>query len=252
MRSLSEQLADIQLQLAAGKATSGRGVKVTSAKGEQVTFASCAKSSCAKSRKIAPAQRVKATSKPSRKIASAKRGKATSKQSKQTAPAKGGKPAPDSSIPPVAVAKPSSKLCPYCGIKLKGHRYDNHVAKAHRTEILLASYNASSLNIRLATADDYTQCSICGGKLQLKELQAHIDKHIDTRRQKTKRASAALTAEARKAIEDSDLGGDQNIADYLKNNPVKVRAGTVGLPQDKYRYGFYGNKSMEYDVWRKP
>lgn len=41
----------------------------------------------------------------------------------------------------------------------------------------------------------------------------------------------------RKARRESKLG----------NNGL----GKFGVPQDKYRWGFFGNKSMEYDIWRK-
>ena len=46
------------------------------------------------------------------------------------------------------------------------------------------------------------------------------------------------------------LINDQAIADYLRRNPVTEDMGKFGVPQDKYRYKFYGHASMEVDQWR--
>lgn len=40
------------------------------------------------------------------------------------------------------------------------------------------------------------------------------------------------------------------IKKYLDKNPHEDM-GKFGVPQDKYRHGFYGSNSMEYDVWGK-
>jgi len=47
----------------------------------------------------------------------------------------------------------------------------------------------------------------------------------------------------------SDIIGNKEIKKYIKRCPDKLRK--FGKPQDKYRYGFYGSNSMEYDTWGK-
>lgn len=65
-----------------------------------------------------------------------------------------------------------------------------------------------------------------------------------------KRITPEDARELRRANQDS-LVSDQAIADYLKRFPVHEEIGKFGVPQDKYRWGFYGSRSMEYDVWRR-
>lgn len=53
--------------------------------------------------------------------------------------------------------------------------------------------------------------------------------------------------------EDKDVQLNQNkeIRGYLKKNPVYQGIGKFGVPQDKYRYNFFGKKTMNFDIWRK-
>lgn len=65
---------------------------------------------------------------------------------------------------------------------------------------------------------------------------------------------SALTPEQarlqRQALKESDLVSDQKIRDYLQRNPNREdRIGKFGVPRDKYRWGFYGHQTMEYDAW---
>jgi hypothetical protein len=54
----------------------------------------------------------------------------------------------------------------------------------------------------------------------------------------------------RQALKDNALVHDQQIRDYLRRNPIKEeKIGKRGVPQDKYRWGFYGHQTMEYDSW---
>lgn len=50
---------------------------------------------------------------------------------------------------------------------------------------------------------------------------------------------------------DSSLIQNPEIRAYIKRVPDQEGLGKFGVPQDNYRYGFYGANSMEYDVWRK-
>lgn len=51
------------------------------------------------------------------------------------------------------------------------------------------------------------------------------------------------------ALRDQQLYKDVQINNYLKRTPVVEEHRKFGLPQDKYRWGFFGSKSMRYDVW---
>lgn len=60
-----------------------------------------------------------------------------------------------------------------------------------------------------------------------------------------------VVAELKKAMTEIEDKKDKEISDYLKKHPIKDGIGKFGVPQDKYRWGFYGSSSMEYDIWRK-
>ena len=55
----------------------------------------------------------------------------------------------------------------------------------------------------------------------------------------------------RKAQSESSFIQNKQILDYLSKNPADNGMGKFGVPQDKYRYGFYGSGTKEYDIWRK-
>lgn len=44
---------------------------------------------------------------------------------------------------------------------------------------------------------------------------------------------------------------DKTIHNYLEANPINNRVGKFGVPQDKFRYGFFGCSTLQYDIWRK-
>jgi hypothetical protein len=61
-----------------------------------------------------------------------------------------------------------------------------------------------------------------------------------------------INASNRWRFEVSDVEGlcrDPAIADYLQRNPVRAGMGKFGVPQDSFRWGFYGHRTMEYDSW---
>lgn len=53
------------------------------------------------------------------------------------------------------------------------------------------------------------------------------------------------------AIRSINIINNKEIEEYIENNPVIEKLGKFGVPQDKYRYNFYGSSSMEPDIWRK-
>lgn len=62
---------------------------------------------------------------------------------------------------------------------------------------------------------------------------------------------AAQLLKAKNDVRILENGNDKDIANYLKKNPPASQIGKFGVPQDKYRWGFYGHRTMEYDLWRK-
>ena len=70
--------------------------------------------------------------------------------------------------------------------------------------------------------------------------------------QQTKPIEYQLTPEEakklREAMRDNKLVGNEAIRKYLREHPYEEKK-PFGEPQDKYRWGFYGSRSMEYDVW---
>ena len=72
--------------------------------------------------------------------------------------------------------------------------------------------------------------------------------------QDKRRFACKKQIEERKKLGKSRLGSlvqNKQIAEFLRKNPVNNEMGKFGVPQDKYRYGFYGSSTMEYDIWRK-
>lgn len=58
-------------------------------------------------------------------------------------------------------------------------------------------------------------------------------------------------SEVLQAFKEQEESSDIEIKKYIQLNPVNDGVGPLGKPQDKYRWGFYGSKSMDYDGWSK-
>ena len=140
--------------------------------------------------------------------------------------------------------------CPECGVKVLPKNLQKHIRKAHKKN-----------NKRNAKSDVRSKsqiCDICG-----QEIAGNINHHkkqVHPARQpklgapaKPKRKQKKLSpkqASARlKEIRDQKFFHDQAILDYLSRVPEIPKYGKFGVPQDKYRWGFYGHRSMEYDIW---
>lgn len=109
-------------------------------------------------------------------------------------------------------------------------------------------------------AAQWTTCAICGADVQRRHLKRHLRRVHHARPSPVAstpsiRSSRHLTpseaGELRRAYQESRLISDQAIADYLRRLPNQDEMGRFGVPQDKYRWGFYGSRSMEYDAWRR-
>lgn len=126
----------------------------------------------------------------------------------------------------------------------------------------------------------YTPCPACGAqKHQLKacpkcgftKARAPLKKNVEvgvserkptdlTRRQPdmSKRQRERLArnrasiVEGVRVTDTTSILTDEQIRKYLEQHPETEEIGKFGVPQDKYRWGFYGHKTMEYDQWGKP
>ena len=119
----------------------------------------------------------------------------------------------------------------------------------------------------------YTPCPACGAqKHQLKacpkcgftEARARLKKKVEagaserkptdlTRRQRERLArNRASIVEGVRVTDTTSILTDEQIRKYLEQHPVTEEIGKFGVPQDKYRWGFYGHATMEYDQWGKP
>lgn len=104
-------------------------------------------------------------------------------------------------------------------------------------------------------------CHYCQVVVKKNRLGRHMAAHLDERhtikapeksaKTQQRKLTAAEAKELKTALRDNSINTDKEIADYLKNNPVKDSSGKLGTPQDKYRWGTYGRYSIEYDAWRK-
>lgn len=75
--------------------------------------------------------------------------------------------------------------------------------------------------------------------------------HLDSK-ESIHKITPEIAAELRKILQDRAFFTNKEIEDYLVKNPNKYDAiGKFGVPQDKYRWGFYGSRTMEYDSWRR-
>jgi len=100
-------------------------------------------------------------------------------------------------------------------------------------------------------------CAMCKGELFHRSfyeagessdiwMNKSKDKHDSGRSPTPQEATEKL-----EAIRNIDMIRNKDIKKYLENNPHKEELGKFGVPQDKFRFNFYGSKTMEYDIWRK-
>lgn len=110
-------------------------------------------------------------------------------------------------------------------------------------------------NTRVASV----KCSHCAAMLNPKNLKRHLKKihsvvtHV--RQASTSRKEQLKTDGAGRLKilrERAQKASQSAIASYLARNPVPDAMGKFGVPQDKYRWGFYGSSSMAYDAWGRP
>jgi len=170
----------------------------------------------------------------------------------------------------VIVAGKEYKVCPECGCRLRPSRFNRHLLQQHGYAPKQHSDTIKQTAL-VGNDSEFTICPDCNKAVKKKNLKKHIRrihekkkfnaKNNQPNKGKPKKSRAIPlpahrmtpedAAELRKAMEETHLVQNREIEEYLKKNPSKDGMGKFGVPQDKYRWGFYGSKSMEYDIWGK-
>ena len=154
------------------------------------------------------------------------------------------------------------KNCPVCNCRLRVSRFDKHMESQHseKAEFSRAIKEAQRKKAeqkKVKQQDMLVKCGYCTSLVKEKNLAYHRKKqHGTTARPPRKSANKSqITPETArqllKIMEETRLVQDKEISNYINQHPVEDKAGKYGVPQDKYRFGFYGSRSMAYDLWRK-
>ena len=102
--------------------------------------------------------------------------------------------------------------------------------------------------------EKYTICPVCHQLIYDRNWKKHERRSSACKEMIAERVACKKQIEERKKLGESRLGSlvnNKQIYEYLRKNPVNNEMGKFGVPQDKYRYGFYGSSTMEYDILRK-
>lgn len=147
--------------------------------------------------------------------------------------------------------KVKRKRCQFCGNRIKLTKLDEHVAKAHPEN---TTENIASRGYAI-----YPICKLCGVEV-IGSMSNHQKKHIlavtnqphkPSRPQYQKpKLTYSEAAKILAALKEPIINNESILA-YVSRVPEVDALGKFGLPQDKYRYGFYGHASMSYDIWSR-
>lgn len=134
-------------------------------------------------------------------------------------------------------------------------------SKSKKVSIKVAIANAKAIEQANLRNEKYIICPSCLQFVYEKNLERHGSKSLickemlaHERQIENQRRASKAKIEERKKLGESRLGSlvhNKQIYEYLRKNPVNNEMGEFGVPQDKYRYGFYGSSTMEYDILRK-
>lgn len=107
----------------------------------------------------------------------------------------------------------------------------------------------------------YIICPICQQFIYEENRNRHEQRSANCKQmitqlnaQNERKVACKKQIDERKTLGESRLGTlvqNTDINEFLIKNPCDNGMGKFGVPQEKYRHGFYGNKTMEYDIWRK-
>lgn len=159
-------------------------------------------------------------------------------------------------------------ICPECGSKVRSKKFNKHLQMQHGFYSEAGTGEQSGLSEKTINLNEFIQCDKCNLSIKKKNLERHVRRVHGNRKPKRglaknnnqpsscipprrKKLSPKDAAAYKRALGDAHFDSNKEITDYLERNPVESGMGKFGVPQDKYRWGFYGAHSMEYDVWRK-
>ncbi|OAI09676.1 hypothetical protein A1359_18510 [Methylomonas lenta] len=143
-------------------------------------------------------------------------------------------------------------VCPECKATIRADRYEKHITNQHSPEANLkreAEKKLAEEEKQRITLEGKMMvvCEICGISISKRRLSRHKERlhriYNDPKREEA--------ARMRDALEETNVVSDQSIREYLARNPMKEEMGKFGVPQDKYRWGFYGSKTIEFDAWSR-
>ena len=132
-------------------------------------------------------------------------------------------------------------------------------SKSKKVSIKVAIANAKAIEQANLRNEKYIICPSCLQFVYEKNLERHESKSLickemlaHERQIENQRRASKAKIEERKKLGESRRNIVQNpqIYQFLRENPIKDEIRKFGVPQDKYRYGFYGSSTMEYDIWR--
>ena len=133
-------------------------------------------------------------------------------------------------------------VCPLCNKGIKENILEEHARRIHGKNFALHKALAAE---RLEKPKAKTPA-----KAKKSRARKALAKKIRAEKAKICKERVVDRIVERKTL-DGSIVQNKQILEYLIKNPCDNGMGKFGVPQDKYRHGFYGNKTMEYDALRK-
>ena len=142
--------------------------------------------------------------------------------------------------------------CSECGVNIRldrlGKHMNKHIVQKNRAKKL----KAEKRKARKLMRERKKLQKINVGKIRAKRNPIK-DQQPDPISQRPKTTMTPRQAsKALQALRSQGSGGNQEIQEYINRVPEPNKIGSFGIPQDKYRWGFYGHATMSYDIWGRP
>lgn len=164
-------------------------------------------------------------------------------------------------------------LCPACACRVRGDRLNRHLERVQKKRVIGRGYSSGRVkgDVR-PDRHELVSCPECACLVKNKRLARHRyavhgvgsgRSQVNRKSKKgaggivwsknswEKRNHAAEEEVAKMAERKKAIVTNEEIRSYLERNPAPDETGKFGVPQDKYRWNFYGSGSMEYDSWSR-
>jgi uncharacterized C2H2 Zn-finger protein len=128
------------------------------------------------------------------------------------------------------------KQCPDCECKLKINNFDKHMELQHQKLI--------------CDGNQFVKCPECDKNVKSKNIKKHLNRIHGGKAINTELTVKDIR-ELKKIRTADSFYQNKEVAAYLSKNPKKEHIGKFGVPQDKYRWGYFGSSTMEYDSWSR-